>query len=640
MTRHSAPFRPFAVIGLLFLVLGPGMTAPSAAFELFGFRFFGSDEAVDETEGLIDPKRYELDFVVEDDAVEDSVRGASQLWLGRERPVAGNAGLLTRAKADYRRITAALYNAGHYGGSVSITIGGRQAADLRPDARFAEVPRIAVRVVPGPAYTFGAVTIENQAPVPLDEDDLVETMQEIGLSPGGPARAGIVRRGRALLLAAWREQGHPKPMIATQKVTANHAERSLAVRLRVEPGRPATFGAVSVEGAERMDPEFLARQTGIPEGEPFDPDDLKKARQRLNRLDVLSTLKIEEADAIGADGRLPVTVIVRERKRRRVGAGASVSSVDGAGVQAFWMHRNLFGKAERLRIEGEVAGLGQSIEADEFDYRFQAAFTRPGLWHPDFDLTARLTGLREFNDTFEQTTIEGAAEGTFFWSDTLTLKAGPSVKFGEYDDAFGVRDLKTIGFTGSAVYDVRDDKLDARKGFFIAADAFPFHELEFGNSGVRFDLEGRTYFSFGPEERLTLAARTRLGSLLGPPRRETASDLLYFTGGGGSVRGYGFKTIGVTEADRTVTGGRSLLEGSLEARFRATDTIGGVVFADAGTVGSSSLVDFSDDVSIGVGAGLRYFTGIGALRLDVAVPLDRGPDDPPVAIYAGIGQSF
>ena len=89
-----------------------------------------------------------------------------------------------------------------------------------------------------------------------------------------------------------------------------------------------------------------------------------------------------------------------------------------------------------------------------------------------------------------------------------------------------------------------------------------------------------------------------------------------------------------------MSGGRSLIEGSAELRARVTDTIGVVAFADAGYVDADSFPEFSEDLKVGVGAGLRYITGLGPIRLDVASPLDPGPDDPDVAFYVGIGQAF
>ena len=89
-----------------------------------------------------------------------------------------------------------------------------------------------------------------------------------------------------------------------------------------------------------------------------------------------------------------------------------------------------------------------------------------------------------------------------------------------------------------------------------------------------------------------------------------------------------------------IAGGRSLMEASAEMRARVTNSIGVVGFIDAGTVGAESFPDFSEDVRIGVGAGLRYLTPLGPVRLDVAVPLDRRDGDPSVAFYVGIGQAF
>lgn len=574
-----------------------------------------------------------------ENGLDGDLKNAARLWLSRDKPVAGTIGLLSLAKGDYARLQSALYNAGYYGGGISITIDGQEASGLAPDVALSERPQVAISVMQGPLYTFGAISIEQEAPAPIHDDDIVKSVREADLRPGETAKAGAVRQARTLLVEAWRQQGHAKAAIATQRVIANHPARVVNVVLALSPGPLTPVGPISVNGTKDLDPAFLLRQTGLHQGQEYDPDDLRRARKRVDRLDVLSIFKIEDGELDDA-GDLPLSLTASERKKRRIGFGATVSNVDGAGLNAFWLHRNLFGKAERLRLDGEISGLGQTTDVTELDYRLGGLFTRPGTFLPDIDFNARFLGKREFNDTFEETSIEVASGYTYFRSDRLTLALEAAGKSGRYIDDLGERSLVTLGFDGSVIYDRRDNELEPTKGFYLAGATNPFYELEFGNPGLRLDLEGRTYVSFGEKDRFTLAGRARLGSLIGPPRAETASDILFFTGGGGSVRGYGFKTIGVEEANGDVTGGRSLAEVSLEARFRITPSFGGVVFADAGTVGEDSLVDLASDISVGVGIGVRYFTGIGAIRLDVGVPLNGGPDDPPVAVYAGIGQSF
>ena len=90
----------------------------------------------------------------------------------------------------------------------------------------------------------------------------------------------------------------------------------------------------------------------------------------------------------------------------------------------------------------------------------------------------------------------------------------------------------------------------------------------------------------------------------------------------------------------TPYGGRSFVEASGEIRMKATETIGLVGFVDAGNSFDAMYPDFSQGLKVGVGAGLRYFTPVGPLRFDIAVPLDPEKDDPDFAIYVGLSQAF
>ena len=89
-----------------------------------------------------------------------------------------------------------------------------------------------------------------------------------------------------------------------------------------------------------------------------------------------------------------------------------------------------------------------------------------------------------------------------------------------------------------------------------------------------------------------------------------------------------------------MVGGRSKLEGSVELRARMTDSFGVVGFVDAGNAFASSYPDFSESLRLAAGGGLRYYTGLGPVRLDVAVPLDPKPGDSAFGLYIGLGQSF
>jgi translocation and assembly module TamA len=115
----------------------------------------------------------------------------------------------------------------------------------------------------------------------------------------------------------------------------------------------------------------------------------------------------------------------------------------------------------------------------------------------------------------------------------------------------------------------------------------------------------------------------------------------FYAGGGGSVRGYAYNTLGPTGPfGLAVVGGRSLFLASAELRVKVTDTIGLVPFFDAGNAFATSFPNFSEPLATSVGVGLRYYTAIGPIRADVAFPLDRRDARAPVALYVSIGQAF
>ncbi len=616
------------------------LSVPSAqAFQLFGLCLIGNCEPDTAETQLIDPKPYRVDFelVGGDEALADTVRGASALWSGRNEPAAGSAGLLSRAKADYRRMLAALYNEARYGGEISIRADGRQVVDLPLGHEFADGTLFVIRVEPSGPFAFGDVAIANRAPPTDDPRDQVEDPAEIGFVSGAPARAGVVRQAESLAIEAWRQQGHPLAEGTPRRITANHPQGLLHARLGVEPGPHAVFGNVTVDGTERMIPSFVARQTGLIAGTEYDPDDIDRARRRLQRLGVFSTAAIREGEAVGSDGSLPVSIMVQERPLRRIGAGASFSTIDGFGASAFWLHRNLWGRAERLRIEGGVSDV-RDFNASDYNYRFGATLGLPGRFTPDTDITLRTIAEREVLDSYTRTGLTASVGATHYFSDTLTFDGGLLGSYAEFDDANGTRRLGIVGVELGATLDTRDEPLDATRGYLASARVTPFYEWVRGNPAVQMDLEGRAYRAFGEDERTVVAGRVKLGSLVGPSAVDLPPDRLYFTGGGSSVRGYRHRSIGA-EGD-TETGGKSLIEGSLELRQAITETIGVVGFADAALVGTGSVPDFGQAPLVGAGLGVRYQTGLGPLRLDVATPLNPRSGDPVIAIYAGIGEAF
>ena len=227
------------------------------------------------------------------------------------------------------------------------------------------------------------------------------------------------------------------------------------------------------------------------------------------------------------------------------------------------------------------------------------------------------------------------------FSDTFAVQAGLEVETGQSSDALGRLDYTLVGTPVAVTYDSTDSLLDPTEGVRASASVAPYPSFFGSDPGIVITKgQASTYYALDEEARYVLAGRIGFGSIVGADLAEIPANRRFFAGGGGSVRGLEYRTLGPKSPFGDPIGGRSLLEGSVEARIKVTDTIGIVPFVDAGTAFEGSLPDFDERIRVSAGLGLRYYTGIGPIRLDVAFPVTREKGDSPAAVYISLGQAF
>lgn len=616
------------------LVLLIALPRPAHAFSLFGIHLFGAK--ADASADVINPVRYALTLEAPgaDDKLLESLRNASGLYDGRDKPVSGDLGVVIKARDDRDRLIAALYEQARYGGVVRISVAGTDIDRLPPNPVFAggaPVP-VHVRIEPGPAFTLGKVTVLG--------DNAGKTPGDLGLTPGETAGSAKILLAGERLVAALRDEGRPLAKLDKREVIADHATRQVEVTLSATGGPVAAIGAVGIKGTKSVDGDFVRDYSRLNGGQPFSPQDMKKAADRLRKLGVFSSVTITEADRLAPDGTIPVNIEVAEGKHRYFGFGAQVSTTDGAGLSGYWGHRNLFGRAETIRFEGAVSRLGETTDVTGLDYTAGVAFSKPGIFVPAARLDAAIKLKTEHPDTYEATTVTANAIVTYEVNDRDTVSGGGEIEWSRTDDAYGTNEYLTVSLPLTAKRDARDDKLDPTRGYTVSLSAKPSYEINDSTFFSSFEGAVTGYRGLGENNRVVFAGKAALGTLLGTAdMSRIPTTRRFFQGGGGSVRGYSYQEISPYNAAGQATGGRSYALGSLEARIKITDTIGVVPFIDAGTVSKNLAPDFSD-IRAGAGLGLRYATPFGPLRLDVAIPLNKYDNGTTYGIYAGIGQSF
>lgn len=615
---------------------------PAPAFDVFGVHLFGDKAAIEDLSTESQPYSVEVTVDGADRDLVAAVRAASALVGDVDgRPPPSSAAFLAKARGDYARVVAGLRGFGHYGPTVVIEAMGRRVEEIPLETTLPRPVAVTIRVAPGPRFTFGRITIAD--PPPFDAEALADprivTPERAGLVAGETARADAVLAAERALVDGWKRLGHPKAKATERRLVARHDSSILDVAIGVEPGPEARFGAVRVSGTELMDPTFVAERSGIPTGERWDPAKVKDAEKRLRRLDVFASTRLVEDEAVGPDGTLDLDVKVAERPLHVFGFGASYSTVDGAGLEGWWQHRNLFGHAERLRVDARVSGI-DTTDPRNLTWKGGVSLLRPGVFTPQTDLTLALEASREVLDPYTQETIRARVGLAHEFFPDLTGKIAANVEVDRVDDGYGRRDLVLTSLPGEIFLDRTDDRLTPTLGFRLKAAAEPFHEIRLGASGAILRLDASGYWPLDADRRFVLAGRAALASIVGADADHMPADRLFFAGGGSSVRGYAYRSLGPTNAAGRVVGGLSLVEASVELRMKVTDTIGVVPFVDMGAAGASASPNFDQAPRFGAGVGLRYYTGLGAIRFDVAAPIAPKPGDPKFAIYVGLGESF
>lgn len=575
-----------------------------------------------------------LDFAVTsgDRALQKTVRSASLLLSQQADGVTDPQDLFAAARSDYARILGALYAEGHYSAVISILIDGREAAGIAALDAPVRIGVVTVKVDPGPRFEFSQARVAPLAP---------ETALPPSFRPGEVARSTLVSEAVSAAVLGWREAGHAKAAPASEEVVADHATATLAADIRMAPGPALRFGPVTVSGAERMRERRILKILGLREGERFSQSELDRAANRLKRTGIFRSVTLTEAEAPVRGDLLPIGLTVVEEKPRRYSIGAEIASLDGLSLSGYWLHRNLMGGGERLRVDTAITNIGSGESGT--DYALGVSIDRPATLTPD--TTASLSfgiGHLDEVDYFADTFDFGLSFKHFF-SDTLTGRIGLNYEYAVVSDPGGDFTFRSVSLPMGVTWDRRDKATDARKGFYIDATAKPFGGFGTTGSGVRLTFDGRAYRSFGENDRVTLAGRLQAGAVLGAEVLETPPDDLFFSGGGGTVRGHPYRSLGIAVTkgfgDEFLIGGTHLLVASAEVRTRITEKIGIVGFVDAGHVAIDGFLDDSGDWHAGAGVGLRYETGFGPVRLDVATPVG-GTGDSGVQVYIGLGQSF
>ena len=535
-----------------------------------------------------------------------------------------------RARSAVEGAQALLRSEGYYQATVEDLVEGE------------ETPVAIVNIIPGPRFLIAQPGIDWIAPLP---DPLVATAVsgEMGLTVGEPGRAVDVIAAEGRIVAGLTRRGYADAATQPRRVVVDHATFTVQPTYKIVSGLLVRLDGIRLQTEGSTNPNWVAGLAPWKEGDTFEPEKVAELERRLLDTGVYDGVGVAlaPADQTNTDGNRPVIVTLNDRPRRILEAGASFSTAEGSGVDAIWTWYNHFDRADTLRYQARIANIDSRLGID---------LSLPHWRRPGQTLKLSTALVNEDTDAYRRTAITAAADlqqrigRTSYYSYGVGLDAGQYAE-NRFDPVTQLpvgldRDLVILTGRANAYLDESNDPLNPTKGYRLTLNVQPTAVA--GEDTVLFlrtEAQGTMYVPVEKTGKTILAGRVRIGSILGGQELTVPADRLFYSGGGGSVRGYEYQGVNPRLPDNTPRGGLSLFETSFEVRRDIGESWQVVGFVDAGAVGFQETPNLSN-MRYAAGVGGRFKLPFGPVRADLAFPLDPREGDSTFQVYISIGQAF
>jgi len=492
----------------------------------------------------------------------------------------------------------------------------------------------------GTQVRIGSIDVKGN--ISIDEQGIRDA---IGLEPDSPYNTLDIEDARYRVLALYRQNGFLDAEVRVKRIFVKDKAR---LEFEINEGVPSYLGKVIIRGNRKTKDEVIMREIRLREGDRIDYDELMRIREALFRLDLFDEVSMDLLMPYEADGRVlrDMLITVKESKPGSVDVAIGYGDYEQLRGSLRISYRNLGGYNRQVSL---------GVEMSAMKSRYDLNFREPWLFDiPDLPLTLSLVKEARRVINLDTRDLLYRVKKLSFVASTERrlkrgLKAGLSYEYSSVkttDVAQGVilsrEDTGTVGISSispSIFYDKRDDPFDPASGSLNGvvlkfASRLFLSEVDFIKGVFQsswytrlykgivfaFSVKGGIAHAFGETEELPLIER-------------------FFLGGRNTVRGYSHDTLGPKAEDGSPTGGNAFAQVNAELRIPVKGGLGIVTFIDGGNVWRL-IEDVDMDLRYTVGAGLRYRTPVGPVRIDYGHKLNRLPDESRGEFHFSIGHAF
>ncbi len=475
-----------------------------------------------------------------------------------------------------------------------------------------------------------------------------ELLTVSGLKPQTPYNIAQAREAEFRILSHYSKKGYAYAQVSDTPEFEDERQK-VKLHYQITEDQPAFVGKIFLQGNTFTEDHVILRELLIHPNDPYDEEKIRLTEQRLYRLGFLSEVRLNPTTEEKQYVR-DLLLSVKERRAGAVDFGLGYGETERFRGFVEVSHRNLFGTGRRLSLRGELS----SIEE-----KYTLTYKEPWVFSLPMDGRAGLVYQKEELEPFDRRTIGG----TVGLDKSFTERVKGSVQYqyeqNKCEDIASVAVLTpedqqrvTVGsISPSLIRDSRDDPFDPTTGSvngIIVKDAAKVLASE--SQFVKVTLQSSWYRSLSQWLVLALSGRTGIAQKFGVTEAIHCSER-FFLGGRSTIRGYSQDTVGIPGKvgdpratlilpELKPTGGNAMILINGELRFRFLKRLGVVLFLDGGNVWVEYPQIQLSDFKYSAGAGIRFNTPVGPLRLDWGYKLNRELGESPSELHFTLGQAF
>lgn len=554
-------------------------------------------------------------------------------------------GLIALAREDGETLNDLLRSYGFYGAQVNRTL--IQGDGAQKDTN-AGTDIVVFQISAGPQYRYRNVNLS----LPSSLADARTLNNAFAIKAGDAVLSERLTRAEADLAKSLGENGYVFAQPGTPDLAIDHATAAADLNIPV-----ARLGKYRVTGVESNLPKFLSGKhlediARFEMGTVYRASMVEDLRRAIIATGLVSSVNLTARELVPAEqghsgrdalGDVVLDAALTAAPLRTFAGAIGYGSGEGIRSQISWEHRNLFPPEGKFKLRGVLGTREQLVGAN---------FTRNNLGGRDKALVvdAYATSLDTLSyearslalsSTFEKRS-NYLFQWPFSWSFGGEILATDERSRGESAVQLPRKTYLIASAFGGATIDTSDDLLDPHNGYRLSVRLTPTFSRQGGAGDVYTKLQGDFSAYAQPSAHVVTAMRLRAASIVGAELETIAPSRRLYAGGGASIRGYGYQAISPRDGTSSVSGGRALWEGALEARIQ-TRLLDGLLsfvpFFDLGAVSAASTPG-KGAIKAGAGIGMRYATDFGPIRLDFGIPLNRKTSDAAFGVYISIGQAF